>query len=293
MTQLNRHEVVMLVKRPNFADKCEHWRQREVTNGVISEVRNDFLTFKGQDFLKSPRSLAFSLNVDWFHPYSGGSDVSVGVIYLVLLNLPREECFKWENVILVGVIADMETLPKSINPFLKPLVDEMQVLLKGIWLHSCLSHIPLVFRGAILLATSDIPAARKLCGFKGHSAERACSKCFKSFPGSVKTGRDFSGFDRKQWPRRCNDLHRRYAHMVRKPVTKTTHEKLATRYGCYFSGLLELEYFNAVRFTVIDPMHNLFLGTAKRMFKLWVEKDLLTKSKLKLLEERINKLDVA
>ena len=43
---------------------------------------------------------------------------------------------------------------------------------------------------------------------------------------------------------------------------------------------------------MIDPMHNLFLGTAKRMFQLSVEKDLLTKGQLKLIEERINKLDV-
>jgi len=41
-------------------------------------------------------------------------------------------------------------------------------------------------------------------------------------------------------------------------------EKLATPYGCYFSILFELEYFDGVRFTVIDPMYNLFLGTAKR-----------------------------
>ena len=60
----------------------------------------------------------------------------------------------------------------------------------------------------------------------------------------------------------------------------------------YFSVRLELEYFDAVRFTVIDPMHNLFLGTANRLFQLWVEKDLLTKGKIKLIEERINKLDV-
>ena len=183
MTHLNRHEVVMLLKRPNFADKCEHWRQQEVTNGVISEVRNDFLTFKRQDFLKSPRSLAFGLNVDWFQPYSTRGDVSVGVIYLVLLNLPREECFKWENVIPVGVIPEVETMPKSINPFLKPLVDEMQVLWKWIRLHSCLSHIPLVFCGAILLAISDIPAARKLCGFKGHSTERLAPNVLKASLG--------------------------------------------------------------------------------------------------------------
>lgn len=88
--------------------------------------------------------------MDWFQPYSRRSDVSVRVIYLVILNLPREERFKWENVILVGVIPDMETMPKSINSFLKPLVDELQVLWKGIRLHSSLSSIPLLFCVAIL-----------------------------------------------------------------------------------------------------------------------------------------------
>ena len=240
--------------------------------------------------MNSPRSLAFALNVDWFQPFVRRSDVSVGVIYLVLLNLPREERFKWENVILVGVIPAMETIPKSINPFLEPLVDELQVLWKGIGLHSSFSSIPLLYRGAILFA-SDIPAARKLCGFKGHSAERACSQCFKRFPGSVRTGRAFSGFDLENWPRRCNVLHRRHADKVKNAGSRTKQEKLATQYGCYFSILLELEYFDAVRFTVIDPMHNLFLGTAKRMFELWIEKDLLTKDKFKVIEERINKLD--
>lgn len=130
------------------------------------QVWKDFLTVNGKDFLNVPRSLAFAVNVDWFQPYTGRSDVSVGVIYLVLLNLPREERFKWEIVILVGVIPDMETTPKSINPFVKPLVDEMKVLWKGIRLHSSISIIPLLLRGAILLAASDIPVARKLCGLK-------------------------------------------------------------------------------------------------------------------------------
>ena len=291
------NQLEAMLKRPNFAQKCEHWRERNVTDGIYSDVYDgqvwkDFMTYNGKDFLKLPRSLGFALNVDWFQPYTRRSDVSLGVIYLVLLNLPREERFKWENVILVGVIPDMETMPKSINLFLKPLVDKMKVRWKGIRLHSSFSSIPLIYRGAILLAASDIPAARRLCGFKGHSAERGCSKCFKCFPGTVKTRRDFSGFDREHWPRRCNGLHRRYAEMVRKAVNKTTHEKLATRYGCYFSVLLDLEYFDAVRFTVIDPMHNLYLGTAKGMFELWLERDLITKARLKIIEERISKLDV-
>ena len=39
-------------------------------------------------------------------------------------------------------------------------------------------------------------------------------------------------------------------------------------------------------------MHNLFLGTAKNVFKLWVKKNLLSKKDLKVLEERINSFDV-
>ena len=88
------------------------------------------MTFNGKDSLKSPSSLAFALNVDWFQPYTR-SDVSVGVIYLVLLNLPLKERFMQENVIRVGVIPNMETMPKSLNPFLTPLVDDMKVLWKG------------------------------------------------------------------------------------------------------------------------------------------------------------------
>ena len=80
--------------------------------------------------------------------------------------------------------------------------------------------------------------------------------------------------------------------MVQKASTKSKHEALATKYGVYYSCLLELEYFDAVRFTAIDPMHNLFLGTAKHVFKLWVKKNLLTKKDLKVLEERVHSLDV-
>ena len=37
--------------------------------------------------------------------------------------------------------------------------------------------------------------------------------------------------------------------------------------------LMELEYFDPIRFTIIDPMHHLFLGTAKYMMKnIWMER---------------------
>ena len=43
---------------------------------------------------------------------------------------------------------------------------------------------------------------------------------------------------------------------------------------------------------MIDPMHNLFLGTAKTVFKLWLEKKILIKQQLKVVEERIKQMNV-
>ena len=91
---------------------------------------------------------------------------------------------------------------------------------------------------------------------------------------------------------RHNSSHRVHAEMVQKASTQSKHEALATKYGVYYSCLLQLEYFDAVRFTVIDPMHNLFLSTAKHVFKLWVKNKLLTKKDLKALEEHIHLFDV-
>lgn len=47
------------------------------------------------------------LMIDFFQPMKHRKDYSVGVLYLVLLNLPRAERFKWENVLVVGIIPAM------------------------------------------------------------------------------------------------------------------------------------------------------------------------------------------
>jgi len=48
----------------------------------------------------------------------------------------------------------------------------------------------------------------------------------------------------------------------------------------------ELPYFDPIKFTVIDPMHNLFLGTGKHVFKVWIETQVLTTEDLVRIEAR-------
>ena len=181
-------QVEGLLKRPGVPEICEQWRERQLEDDIIADVYdgsiwNDFLKFRGDNFLNAPRNLAFAINVDWLQPFKRRNDRSVGVIYLVLLNLPREERFKWENVIVAGIIPEMAKEPKSLNTFLAPIVDELKALWKGVKLSTSHSSVPLKYRGALILASAETPAVRKLCGFKAHSAHRGCSKCLHTKEG--------------------------------------------------------------------------------------------------------------
>ena len=60
-------------------------------------------------------------------------------------------------------------------------------------------------RGAILCVCCDLPAASKTCDFLGHAANLSCSKCLKVSPGEVGN-KDYSGFDRSDWPKRSTEL---------------------------------------------------------------------------------------
>ena len=64
------------------------------------------------------------MNVDWFEPYERGV-YSVGVIYLIIQNLPREERYKLENIVLVVIILGPKEPKLTINIFLSPLVIDL------------------------------------------------------------------------------------------------------------------------------------------------------------------------
>ena len=99
------------------------------------------------------------LNVDWFQPYKR-TTCSVGAIYLTIMNLPRSVRFKRENVILVGILPGPHEPHHDINHYIKPLVDELNVLWVGqkmnIQTDSGVS--PEVVRCALLCIACDLPA---------------------------------------------------------------------------------------------------------------------------------------
>ena len=79
---------------------------------------------------------------------------------------------------------------------------------------------------------------------------------------------------------------------VQQQKTKTKKEELEAKYGTRYCDFIRLPYYDSVRFAIVDPMHNLFLGTAKRMIKIWKDLDFLNTNTLKLIQERVDKASV-
>ena len=147
----------------------------------------------------------------------------------------------------------------------------------------------IIVRAALTCVACDIPAARKVCGFVGHNARLARSKCLKVFETEVFGDKpDFSGFDRSQWVPRENSSHRQYAFEHKSCNTLSDQKKIERDHGCQYSVLLELHYFDPIRMCVVDPMHNLLLGSAKHMVSVWTELNLVTSHHLKIIQDHVD-----
>lgn len=110
----------------------------------------------------------------------------------------------------------------------------------------------------------------------------------KEFPGEVGH-QDFSGFERDEWIPRTEEEHRETANKLRMCKTKNEQLQIESSTGYRYSSLLELTYFNPTRMLLIDPMHNLFLGTAKHCLKsIWSNSGILTLEKFQVIQSRID-----
>ena len=88
-----------------------------------------------------------------------------------------------------------------------------------------------------------------------------------------------------QWPRRDVAQHKVKCYEYLNANTKQQQKAIRREYGIRYSILIELPYFNLIKHTIIDPMHNLFLGTAKHCLELWIKKERLTKSDIDTIEK--------
>ena len=120
----------------------------------------------------------------------------------------------------------------------------------------------------------DLPAGRKACGFLSFSANLGCSRRYCNFGTSTFHAKhNYSGFDRRSWNFRSNTQHRSNVQTIIQCTTNSEQKKKESELGCRYS------YLDPVRMLTVDPMHNLYLGTAKRiMQKVWLERGIINSS---------------
>ena len=118
-----------------------------------------------------------------------------------------------------------------------------------------------------------------------------CSKCFREFPRQFGEQGDYSGFA-GNFPARDNSLQKSIAQKWLVAKTKSQQKEIERDYGVRYTALYRLPYFNPLRMHAIDPMHNLYLGTAKHVFLMWVEFGILDENKLSKIDERLRQLSL-
>ncbi|KAJ7254161.1 hypothetical protein C8J57DRAFT_1076380, partial [Mycena rebaudengoi] len=99
---------------------------------------------------------------------------------------------------------------------------------------------------------SDMLAARAAGGFTSSTSVHFCIGC--DLPMS-----HIEELDKTQWPWRSHASHLQHAHAWRNATSAAEQEKIALTTGVRYSALLELSYWKAVRYVLIETMHVLDL----------------------------------
>ena len=86
------------LSRPGFNELTTRHQTRHQQKGILRDVYNgrmwrQFKNFMGVDFHNQERRLGLMLNLEWFQPFHH-SPYSVGVLFVTIMNLPREEQYK-------------------------------------------------------------------------------------------------------------------------------------------------------------------------------------------------------
>ena len=94
---------------------------------------------------------------------------------------------------------------------------------------------------------------------------------------------------RSTWPRRDLNDHRRQGMNWKHATTVKKWQDIEREYGVRFSELLRLPYYDSIWFSVVDPMYNVRLGSAKHIMVLWKEKGIIEDEHFTFVQELVDR----
>ncbi len=201
-------------------------------------------------------------------------------------------------MILVCLLPGGKEKNHNLNHLLAPMVDEFESLWSGVDINVHGERIPRLIRAAIALISCDLPAGRKMCGWR--SFNNCCSRCTKPFTvyaterkgsdGKTVFATDKAGTDYAAWTPRDADETRDRAEQWRECQSQDQHRAFCKQHDVKYSILYRLPYFDAVKTLVFDPMHCLWLGIAKHVLDLWKADGFFSESQLAEMQTRVDDL---
>ncbi|OSD03378.1 hypothetical protein PYCCODRAFT_1365629 [Trametes coccinea BRFM310] len=214
-----------------------------------------------QRFVALPNGLILIFNIDWFRALKRGN-YSVGAIYLTICNNPRSKRFLPEETMLLAVIPGPEEPSlEQLNSILEIFVPELLELYNGIDVRVPGEEQPALVHGCLIANASDLPAARKASGLRGHTSKWfMCPVCKQPLHSLT----DPRCFDPEEVELREEERFLKYAFRAR-DADPCTREEIAEERGIRWSALNLLPEWYPVSSTPTEFMHGAFLGEAKHL----------------------------
>ena len=69
-------------------------------------------------------------------------------------------------------------------------------------------------------------------------------------------------------------------------------KEIQNAWGVRHSELVRPPYIDLIHYHVVDPMHNLLLGTAKYMMSVWKDESLISKSDYQNMQDTVDRIRV-
>ncbi|GJT78566.1 hypothetical protein Tco_1045291 [Tanacetum coccineum] len=151
-------------------------------------------------FAEDPRSVRLGLASDGCNPFrTMNTSHSTWPVLLIPYNLPPWICMKQQSFILSAIIQGEKGPGNDIDVYLQPLIQELNLLWKGVDAYDAFSKERFKLRASLLWTVNDFPAYANLSG-RSTKGRVACPTCANSTCSMwLKHGKKFCYMGHRRW----------------------------------------------------------------------------------------------
>ena len=151
----------------------------ELSHPADGDAWKDF-DGKHKDFAADARNIRLGLATDGFNPFGMSHSYSMRPVFVVPYNLPPWACMDQSNLMMALLIPGPQSPGKDFVVFMEPLIEELQLLWKGVPTYDALSpDKKFKLHAAIIWCIHDFPALHTLSG-RITAGYQACVRCDKN-----------------------------------------------------------------------------------------------------------------